>query len=200
MFECCYCKENFSKKFSLDRHYDSCKVATTMSIYDITCMFRKCDNGIEKDNMTINSLYTVNTKYLESSLVKKLLSDISKAKNDYYESLCSEYLHRIFNNKKYPENHCIKCINKFSKTYQLIVVKDEETLVIKKNFEDTSIIFLNPVTDIFQTQFQGFLKTCPEFDILYYKRNPRIIISSIFIEPYEDTILKVIKKFLELSY
>ncbi len=205
---CIFCKKIFSKKFTLERHYESCKIVNNMSIINIiktvtSALTNEKTKEVQNEEIIVKNIFDVcnNISYLNTNDILSILTNIDKSYGENYEFICVNYLHKIFNNIDYPENMAVQCINKTSKIFRIIDKVDDKSVAFKKKIDDTIKLLTPCIKEIFKKQFELFLLKYTDFDLESYKKPSRFTICCIFIKPTKSYIASIIKKFLiELTY
>ena len=190
-FICNLCKYCFTQKVSLMRHlkekrcktgllYDLVKLNNILNLVNTDILDINNNKKIETINElnTINDLNIINDlnlDYLEINKIKEMI-DIYDTNKDKLNNLLSEYIKNIICNENYPENHCIKYVDKKMKIFSHYITE----YGVKKYIRDNSKQLCHIASEYFYKIIKKQLSKCLKF----YKDD------SEFQNLYEDTIVE----------
>ena len=187
-FVCNLCKNYFTQKGNLMRHlkekrcktgllYDLIKLNNILNLVNTDILDINNNEKIEIINES-NTINDLNLDYLEINKMRELI-DIYETNVNMLNSLLSEYIKYIICNEKYPENHCIKYVDKKMKIFNLYITENS----IKKHIRDNSKQLCYIASEYFYKIIKKQLLKCLNF----YKDD------SDFQHLYKDTIIKIKK-------
>jgi hypothetical protein len=177
-FVCNLCKNNFTQKVSLMRHLKEKRCKTGL-LYDLVKL-NKILNFVNMEllnintNIEINTINELKTCYIKIDEMREIF-DIYDMNRNMLNSLLSEYIKNIICNEKYPENHCIKYVDKKMKIFSLYITENG----IKKHIRDNS----KQVCHIASEYFYKIIKKQKCKFLEFYKHDDD------FYHLYKDTII-----------
>lgn len=178
-FVCNLCKTYFTQKGSLIRHLKEKRCKTGL-IYDLV----KLNNILNSVNLEIpdidlnNELNTINEldlSYVKINKMRKII-DIYDTNKHKLNNLLSEYIKNIICNENYPQNHCIKYVDKKMKIFSLYIIDDGIKKYVKDNYKQLCHIASEYLYKLIKKQLLKCLK--------FYKDDQE------FQNLYDDTIIQ----------
>jgi hypothetical protein len=176
---CNLCKKCFTQKGNLMRHLKEkrCKMGL---IYDLVKLNNILNNvNIEllniNNNLEINTINELNIDYLEINEMRKLIDIYDKSRHKL-NNLLSEYIKNIIYNENYPENYCIKYVDKRMGIFSLYITEDGVKKHIRDNYKTLCEIASEYLYKIIKKQLSKCLK--------FYKDDDE------FQNFYEDTVIQ----------
>ena len=178
-FVCNLCKKCFTQKISLIRHLKEKRCKTGL-LYDLVKL-NNILNMINTELININTKKTLNaideldTSYIKINKMREMIN-IYDTNKDKLNNLLSEYIKNIICNENYPENHCIKFVDKKMKIFSLYIIEDG----VKKHIRDNYKQLCHIASEYFYKIIKKQLSKCLKF----YKDDDE------FQNLYEDTIIE----------
>lgn len=178
-FICNLCKTYFTQKVSLTRHLKEKRCKTGL-LYDLVKLNNILNTvNIEllniNTNKTLNTINELDTSYLKINKMKELI-DIYDTNKYKLNNLLSEYIKNIICNENYPENHCIKYVDKKMKIFSIYITENGIKKYIRDNYKQLCYIASEYFYNIIKKQLSKCLK--------FYKDDNE------FENLYEDTIIE----------
>lgn len=184
-FACNLCKNHFTQKMSLMRHLKEkrCKTGLIYNLVELNNILNlvnidmlNINNNKEIEIITqLNTIDDLNLKYLEINKIREII-DIYDTNKHKLNILLSEYIKNIICNENYPENHCIKYVDKKMKIFSLYITEQGVKKYIRDNCKQLCYIASEYFYKIIKKQLSKCLK--------FYKDD------SDFQDLYEDTIVE----------
>lgn len=177
-FVCNLCKNCFTQKVSLIRHLKEKRCKTGL-LYDLVKLNNILNTvNIEllniNTNKTLNTINELDTSYLKINKMRELI-DIYDTNKYKLNNLLSEYIKNIICNENYPQNHCIKYVDKKMKIFSIYITEHGFKTHIKDNYKQLCHIASEYFYNIIKKQLSKCLK--------FYKDDKE------FQNLYEDTII-----------
>ena len=124
---------------------------------------------------SLNAINELDTSYIKINKMREMIN-IYDTNKDKLNNLLSEYIKNIICNENYPENHCIKFVDKKMKIFSLYIIEDG----VKKHIRDNYKQLCHIASEYFYKIIKKQLSKCLKF----YKDD------SDFQDLYEDTIIE----------
>lgn len=183
-FVCNLCKIHFTQKMSLLRHLKEkrCKTGLLYNLVELNNILNlvntdmlNINNNEEIEIITeLNTIDDLNLEYLEIDEMREII-DIYDTNKHRLNSLLSEYITNIICNENYPENHCIKYVDKRKNIFSLYITENG----IKKHIRNNCNQLCNIASEYFHKIIKKQLSKCLKF----YKDDED------FQDLYEDTVI-----------
>lgn len=178
-FICNLCKKCFTQKISLIRHLKEkrCKTGLLYDLVKLNNILNMVNTELININTkkTLNAIDELDTSYIKINKMREMIN-IYDTNKDKLNNLLSEYIKNIICNENYPENHCIKFVDKKMKIFSLYIIEDG----VKKHIRDNYKQLCHIASEYFYKIIKKQLSKCLKF----YKDD------SDFQNLYEDTIIE----------
>ena len=178
-FVCNLCKKCFTQKISLIRHLKEkrCKTGLLYDLVKLNNILNMVNTELVNINTkkTLNAIDELDTSYIKINTMREMIN-IYDTNKDKLNNLLSEYIKNIICNENYPENHCIKFVDKKMKIFSLYIIEDG----VKKHIRDNYKQLCHIASEYFYKIIKKQLSKCLKF----YKDDDE------FQNLYEDTIIE----------
>ena len=178
-FVCNLCKNCFTQKGNLMRHLNEkrCKSGLLYDLVKLNNILNTVNTELLNINTkkTLNAIDELDTSYLKINKMREMIN-IYDTNKDKLNNLLSEYIKNIICNEHYPENHCIKYVDKKMKIFSLYIIEDG----VKKHIRDNYKQLCHIASEYFYKIIKKQLSKCLKF----YKDDDE------FQNLYEDTIIE----------
>ena len=178
-FVCNLCKKCFTQKVSLIRHLKEkrCKTGLLYDLVKLNNILNMINTELININTkkSLNAINELDTSYIKINKMREMIN-IYDTNKDKLNNLLSEYIKNIICNENYPENHCIKFVDKKMKIFSLYIIEDG----VKKHIRDNYKQLCHIASEYFYKIIKKQLSKCLKF----YKDD------SDFQDLYEDTIIE----------